>query len=270
VEGADLLLEYESKKAAFLRKKAAEEKDGTQEDGDQDMEEEVEGDDDGWVEVEDSDEEAPDLMVLPEADKKPAAESDGDEDADAANEDEEEVIDLSKMTPQEREKLRMEVSATRIFSSSDFAKMRKLVEREKRARRDPREAARRKRAIAKGEGFEELSEDESGSEVDSDEEDNIRVTGVVNPNEIMALATKKRHSKAERLTKVLAGREKFESRSREGGSTNIEKKRKKNFLMSKFSRERRISGNGKRMCQEKKNGKGGNLTHENKKRRRKL
>lgn len=275
VEGADLLMEYESKKAAYFRKKAREkmnQKEASK--GDTNMEEE----EDGWVEVEDSsDDEAPDLMVLPDAvaDKKPAAKEDGDESKEednnvVADEDDEDVIDLSNMTPEERENLRMEVSATRIFTTADFEKMRKLVEREKRAKRDPREAARRKRALAKGEGFEELSGDESDSDVDSDDEDNIRVTGVVNPNEIMALATRKRQSKAERLTKVLSGREKFESKSREGGSTNIEKKRKKNFLMSKFSREARTKGRGKRMCQEKKNGKGGNLTHENKKRRRKF
>ena len=37
------------------------------------------------------------------------------------------------MSAEERTKLKQEVSATRVFTSSDFAKMRKLVERERAA-----------------------------------------------------------------------------------------------------------------------------------------
>jgi hypothetical protein len=43
---------------------------------------------------------------------------------------------------EEREKLKQDISSTRIFSTSDFLKMGRLVEREERSKRDPREAAR--------------------------------------------------------------------------------------------------------------------------------
>ena len=273
VAGADLLVEYESQKAAHLKRKEAEIAAGK-----------TGEEDDGWVEceAEDSDEEAPELMKLDPADAKSPAKSEGDDDDEEADEeaeggeDEEEedeegdkdVIDLSKMTPEERDALRSKVSATRVFTAADFDKMRKLVEREQRAKRDPREAARRKRALLKGDGFEELSGDD-GPDEESDEEDNIRVTGRVTEVDIMATATKKRQSKAERLGKVLAGREKFESNGRTGGSTNIEKKRKKNFVMSKFSFETRSKGKGKSNRTEKKTGKNMNANHDSKKRRRK-
>jgi len=266
VDGADLLVEYESQKAAHLKRMKAQEADEVDSDSEGEAPEE---------EVEDSDDEAPDLMLLaPEAKQQQAQSSikpkDGSEEAgdNDGQDDDNAVIDLSKMTPEERAKLRMEVSATRNFTAADFAKMKKLVERERRAKRDPREAARRKRALAKGDGFEELSDDD-GSGSDDDEKDHIEVNGRVNPIDIMATATKKRASKAERLGKVLEGREKFESQSRTGGSTNIEKKRKKNFVMSKFSHEARTKGKGKGRRQEAKNGKNINSDHENKKRRRK-
>merc|ERR1712070_526937 len=89
---------------------------------------------------------------------------------DGAEDGEEEVLDLSKMTQEERNKLKQEISSTRVFTAADFIKMRKLVEREERARRDPREAARRKRAIARGQEFDELSDDDFD---DSDDEDDM-------------------------------------------------------------------------------------------------
>ena len=136
----------------------------------------------------------------------------------------------------------------------------------------PREAARRKRAIARGQGFDELSEDDFDADSD-DEEDAIRIKGAVNPDTIMAEAKRKRKSKAERLQKVLAGREKFEANDRAGGSTNTEKERKKNFLMSKSSKRARSKGRGKGGLAQKR-GRGGmgktQMYQEAKKRRRKL
>jgi protein SDA1 len=252
VEGADLLVEYESKKAAYLKKKQQQREDGDDEASEEGIEEDM-------IEMESDDEEAPDLIYV---DPNEAA-AEGEDDA------EEEVLDLSKLTTEEREQLKQHVSSTRVFSAADFAKMRKLVEREERARRDPREAARRKRALARGDGFEELSgEDSDGSD---DDEGQIRVKGAVNPDEIMALARKKRQTKAEKLEKVLAGREAFESKERAGGSTNTEKQRRKNFLMSKSSRAARSKGRGKGGLSAKR-GHGGKVQigHEAKKRRRKF
>lgn len=305
VEGADLLVEYESKRAAFMRKNDksgvaktddddAEIEEEIDEIEDDEEEEEVEGeeleevgddedvefdevDQEGELEEEDdddesADEEAPDLVVLDES-KSSTTEHVSEE---------EDVIDLSKMTQKERDALKQHVSWTRVFSADDFVKMRKLVERERKARMDPREAARRKRAIAKsGNDFDALSGDES-SDVDSGEEDQVKIKGAVELSDIMAEATRKRQTKADKLQKVLAGREKFETKGRAGGSTNTEKLRRKNFLMSKSSRSTRAKGRGKGGLSDngKKRGRGGisehgqqgkqQIGHEAKKRRRKV
>jgi len=52
-------------------------------------------------------------------------------------------------------------------------------------------------------------------------------------------------NKVERLAKVIAGRESFISNARQGGSTNLEKTRKKLFTMTKHSdsaRRKRLRG----------------------------
>jgi protein SDA1 len=259
VEGADLLVEYESMKAAHkLKQKQGGEYDGDSDNDDESGEWEEVGDDDEDIEVPDeeeveeadeegSDGEAPDLVVLDGESKSPA------------------TIDLSKMSTEERNKLKQEVSATRVFTSSDFAKMRKLVERERAAKRDPRETARVKRAIARGEEFQELSDDSD----DDSSDDEIRIAGALNPNDLYALAKRKRVSKAEKLQKIIAGRSEFETKARPGGSTNIEKKRKKNFQMQKHSMEARVKGNGKGTLSKKINKKAVTDGHDAKKRRRK-
>ena len=221
--------------------------DDDEEDEGEEEEEMKFGDDDEGEEMSD-DEEAPELIVHEKTEKDDS------------------VIDLSKMTPEEREKLKQEVSSSRIFTTADFIKMRKLVEREKRLKSDPREAARRKRAIARGKEFEDLSDDD-----DAEEDDQIHIKGAVNPVEIMADAKRKRQTKAEKLAKIIAGREKFESKERAGGSTNTEKLRHKNFVMSKASRGARSKGRDKGGLNIKR----GNPTktplgHEAKKRRRKV
>jgi protein SDA1 len=229
-----------------------------------------------WEDVEDEEEEeAPDLIRL-DVDKTTVTMNKDDNDVS----DEIIVPDLSKMTKDEREQLKQQVSSTRIFTTEDFIKMKKLVERENRAKRDPREAARRKRAIAQGKDFIALSDDENDddnsteSETESimGDERGVNIKGTVNPQDIMATSTRKRQSRADKLEKVLAGRTKFETKGRAGGSTNIEKKRKKNFIMSKFSTDARTKGRGKSHSQSKKRDRPKNQkgTHEAKKRRRKM
>uniref|UniRef100_A0A7S2YIE9 Protein SDA1 n=1 Tax=Entomoneis paludosa TaxID=265537 RepID=A0A7S2YIE9_9STRA len=271
VEGADLLAEYEAKKALKKRQgggtgesdtsddnddsegeweevmkggdgEEAPEQEGEEEEEIDEEEEEIEGE-------EDEDEEAPTLVNL----DKESGESNNQ-------------VEWSKMSEEDRDKLKQEMSANRIFSTKDFEKMRKLVARENRLKRDPREVARRKRAIARGQGeYGDLSDDS-----DSDEDAPVKISGAVNPEDIMANSRKKRQNKAERLEKALAGREKFEAKQRDGGSTNIEKKRAKNFLMTKYSREARIKGNGKGGLSKKRKDVKKQLTHEAKKRRRKV
>jgi len=284
VEGADLLVEYEAKKAAYMKDQRKREQANGEGDDNDDGEEEV--DMVGMESEEEDEEEAPDLIVVdPKAKNEATAEgennnnNDDDDDEEEGGGDEkekeEEVLDLSKMTQDERNKLKQDISSTRVFSASDFVKMRKLVEREERARRDPREAARRKRAIARGQEFDELSDDDDDSDGDDDEYDEVRIKGAVNPDMIMAEAKRKRKSKAEKLQKILSGREAFETNHRPGGSTNTEKERKKNFLMTKSSKRARTKGRGKGGLSEQR-GHGGKTSHggfklnmESKKRRRK-
>jgi protein SDA1 len=245
VEGADLLAAYEASKKK--KKKSV----GSDSEGDDDDDSESgwvemkdgEGDDDdgdddsesGWVEMKDgedeedeSDDEAPDLVLLGDDDDA-ATEGKEDEEDDEEKKD---AVDYSKLSKEERAKLQQEVSSTRIFTASEFAKMNKLVARQEQARRDPRLAAKLRRAIAKGEEFDDISDSDGD---DSDNDEDIHIKGAVNAKDIMADAKRKRMSKAEKLEKIIEGRVKFESKERAGGSTNTEKKRKKNFAMSKFS-----------------------------------
>jgi hypothetical protein len=67
----------------------------------------------------------------------------------------------------------------------------------------------------------------------------------------MADSKRKRQSKAEKLSKIIADCEKFESQERAGGSTNTKKERRKNFLMSKSRRSARFKGRGKGGLSEK-------------------
>ena len=274
VEGADLLVEYESRKAAWLKKKR-ENRDGSTDKEVASASDEVEA-----VEAidEESEDEAPDLVGLKleegigeiMQDGNLGAEDEGDDEKEEGeDEKDEKVIDLSKMTPEERENLKQHVSSTRVFTAEDFERMRKLIEREERAKRDPREAARRKRAITRGEEFEGLSGDESES--DNSISEDVRIVGVVNPKDIMAEAKRKRQSKAEKLRKIIAGREKFEAKERAGGSTNVEKLRRKNFMMQKDSFQNRDKGSKKGGLSKKRgNSSLPQMGHEAKKRRRRV
>ena len=190
-----------------------------------------EEDSNGWVSVDDNerardDDTSPELVNL----------DDLEEESTGSTLQVEPTIVLSKLSDTKRNKLRQNISSTRIFSIADFEKMRKLVARAEREKRDPRAAARRERMEALGQTWEELSENESSVDSDDDTEA-VKTAGVVRPDDIMAEAKRKRQSEAEKLEKIMAGREKFQHKSRAGGSTNKEKKRKKNFLMQKFSYE---------------------------------
>ena len=227
VEGADLLVEYEAQKADFLKRREEMDIDSDDDDDNDDddenggiqeepMNDVVDSDGDEWVEVEDNDGsdnddtdmEAPELVEVTEN-------SDGSISVGDENNDKGTVIDLISKSEKERAQIIQNASSKRIFTTSDFEKMRKLVEREQKLRRDPRAAARRKRALAKGKGFEALPDDNEDVSDDSsldDNEQSIRTHGVVNPMDIMANSKKKRMNKKERLEKIIAGREKFETK----------------------------------------------------------
>lgn len=311
VEGADLLAEYEAKKAARRNRISSNpedkqdkrssvddepEEDGAshlddeKEDGWEDVEDE-DDDEDGWEEVDADSEhgndhsEAENIVEergsVEERDGREEDDDDSkalrlvllDENSVTRVQDSATIPDLSKMSQQDRERLKQEVSSTRIFSASDFDKMRRLVERERRLRTDPREAARRKRAIARGQDVDALSGDESSDDDGDDDDDSgaayVRVQGVVDPRELMADAKKKRQTRTEKLERIVAGRTKFAAKVREGGSTNVEKKRTKNFMLSKFSQSARSKSAGKGVLGKRKAPKK-QLNHDAKKRRRKV
>ena len=100
-------------------------------------------------------------------------------------------------------------------------------------------------ATASDDSDDESDDSDEGNDADTDPANSINIKGTVNMNEIMATATKKRQSKAERLERVLEGRTAFEAKQRGAGSTNVEKLRRKNFLMSKLSKLTRSKGRGK-------------------------
>ncbi len=293
VAGADLLIEYEAKKTAYLKRKEESLAKGEESvDSDSDDGIKIEKmndavpDNEEWIEMEDSKDEDRD-------DRQENKDSGEEDDTVAPNlvpvkivngkvipieeksdsESEEKTLDLSSMTPEQRAKLSQEVSATRVFTTVEFEKMRKLVERQERLKRDPRAAARLKRRRAQGKQFEELSDDDDDSDSDSVDEERVYIKGAFSANEIMAETKKKRASKIERLEKVLAGREQFEHKSRDGGSTNTEKKRRKNFLMTKFSAANRTKQGSKDTARRgilKKTKKNKQMKHENMKRRRRV
>merc|ERR1712226_373056 len=252
VEGADLLAEYEAKKA--LKEQVNYNKEDSSDDGESEdeWEEPMKGGNDNVEENfptiaggkwesnvegseghENENEEAPTLVNL---------------DVNKTERENETMFEVGNMSSEDRDKLKQDMSSSRIFSMKDFEKMKKLIARENRAKLDPRENARRKRAIARGEDVDELSDD------NSDEDATVNIAGAVTPQDIMATARKKRQDKMMRLEKAIAGREQFEAKGREGGSTNIEKKRKKNFLMTKYSHENRSKGKGKGSLSKKAKG----------------
>jgi protein SDA1 len=257
VEGADLLVAYEAKKAARDEAEDGDnsaEEDELEEDGAGELpESDDEDDDEGKAVAEDDDSEA-DIDNEASDDEAPTLVNMGQDEAAT-------IDDVSKMSPEERDLLKQKITSTRIFTTKDFEKMRKLVDRENRAKRDPREAARRRRAEARGQDYDAMSDD-------SDEDEPVRIAGAVNPEDIMAMSKKKRQNKAEKLESILAGRSKFETKRRDGGSTNVEKKRQKNFLMTKYSFETRKKGKGKGSL-SKKRPINTQMNHDAKKRRRK-
>ena len=89
-------------------------------------------------------------------------------------------------------------------------------------------------------------------------------------SDIMAESKRKRANKIERIEKIVAGRSKFELNAREGGSTKFEKKRKKNFLMTKFSVANRTKKSSKETATRGTLKKKSNMPRKKRKRRRKL
>lgn len=285
VEGADLLAAYEAKKAAHRGNGEDSEDTGGESESDEweeveageGQEEEAQNPEARKAAGDGASDNVGDASVVEEMDGDETEDVDpasiGGEDPDIKDEEaptlvnldkERATIDVTKLSREEREQLKQKMSSSRIFTTKDFEKMRKLVDRENRAKRDPRETARRKRAEARGQDYDALSDD------DGEEDDPIRISGAVNPEDIMAMSKKKRQSKAEKLESILAGRSKFEAKRRDGGSTNVEKKRTKNFLMTKYSAEARSKGKGKGSLSNKRKHIKKQLTHEAKKRRRKV
>jgi hypothetical protein len=171
-------------------------------------------------------------------------------------------------------KIRADATGSRILSAADFAKIRKLQAKAKEEARNPRALAKRKRDDAQGKEDDESEEeddddDDSSSEDrddfdDDDVMDDLGKKSIITNADLQSEAKRKRLSKSERLESILTGRSTREEKKREGGSTNTEKTRKKNFLMQKHSflkvrklqneKQTRFNGAGKKR-QKDQNGK---------------
>eukprot|EP00941_MAST-03F_sp_MAST-3F-sp1_P005018 g5018.t1 len=87
------------------------------------------------------------------------------------------------------------------------------------------------------------SSDEGEISVDEDEEYENTIGGVskdlscVSPAMLAGYTFKQRQMREERLATIREGRDKYGAKEKNGGSTNIEKTRKKNFGMVKFSNQ---------------------------------
>ena len=97
--------------------------------------------------------------------------------------------------------------------------------------------------------------------LNSDDDDNDEPSYSVDATDLEGYKKRRRLTLEERLESVLRGREKFEQSSHGGGLTNLEKERKKNFLMVRKGRAlrekqskkpRRPNSKNKRAGHEKK------------------
>jgi len=183
-------------------------------------------------------------------------ESASDDSSDDSGDDSDDWIDVNHdedkkpLTKEEAEKIRAETSSNRVFSSQDFERMKKLAAREAAEKRDPRAMAKRRKLIKEGKTFDDMSDDEG-------EEDNkgvLRVKGMINPENIMAESVRRKNDRMDRLQSIMEGRTAFEAKKRDGGSTNTEKLRNKNFAMQQHSYKNRTKGRNDK--QTKKNGAG--------------
>lgn len=208
--------------------------------GSDDGEEEGEGEDDEtvWEEVDDDeeeseseDEEAPELVPLPVAPKRrPLKRSlDRSNASDAGNADENAAAAAlaKERNAYDRNKVVNRVDATRILSSADFALLNRLKEAQAERSKDPR--LRTKKA--------KISHSLNDKKVEEEESDDI----VEKPNLSFQVSVESlgpgmktgKTSKIDRIAHVLQGRKesKFEHGGHRGGLTNIEKERKKNYVM---------------------------------------
>jgi len=281
-EQAKLEKKHEKEKRRKKRKREAEEGGDNDNDDDDDEEDddsnnseseeemEMDSDDDsgGWNDVSDDDDDDngsdsnkdddeelnwDELETDSDTDSNSDDNSDSDSDSwiDVSDDEQKEGGKKVVLSKEEKEKMRAEASSTRIFSAKDFARMKKLAARENAEKRDPRAMAKRRKLVKEGKAFDDMSEDEG---FESEDEGIVRIKGMVQPENIMAEAVKRKNNRMDRLQSIMEGRSKFEQKKREGGSTNTEKLRKKTFAMVKNSQKNRAKGRDDK--QTKKNGAG--------------
>eukprot|EP01084_Bolivina_argentea_P227028 383448_1 len=127
------------------------------------------------------------------------------------------------------------VDAMRSLSAEDFKKIKKLRTRAKHMKMGPM-------APWKINRDEDDHSDSGGSESDSDDMDDCSI--VVNPECLQSTVTRKRKTAEEKRAKVEAGRIAFQHRSHGGGLTNLEKQRRKNYLMVRKGQTKKGPRNG--------------------------
>ena len=135
---------------------------------------------------------------------------DEDEQANEESGSDSEEEEETSPTPAGRQEVTQRLEARRFLTSEDFA----LIERLKAAQAQRTKASKRPRK-------------------EDDEEEEVRIEGVVAPESLEPGVKMGKMSKAQRVMRILEGRKenKMELFGHGGGLTNKEKERKKNFVM---------------------------------------
>jgi len=245
VEGVELLEAYE--RGELKLDSDGEVMSGEDEEGDDDEEEEESDEDD-----EDDEDDAPQLVRLPEDEDEDMDEEDEEEDEedeedeeeeeeeeddddDDEEEEEEEVDDddegweyvsedgspevAQDETKKRKRDVRDRADANRILSSEDFALINRLREAMANRAKDPRQRSAAKNLKISAEGDDDALEAQSY---------------MVDEDQLKSSCKTSKTSKVDRIARVLEGRKEtgsFEHNGHGGGTTNLEKLRKKNYVM---------------------------------------
>jgi hypothetical protein len=184
-------------------------------DRDEEEEEDEEDDDEEEGEGEElSVDESGDEMSDVDGDSQDDQDDDEDDEEEDEDEDEDEDEEMAEHSSSSRP---LPLASMKIFTPKDFEMMKMA-------------SARAAAAAAKGKGkFQTDKTDRSAANTDGDE--------VLDALIIEGYHGKKRAEYAERLASTITGRNEFKSKAKNGGSTNEEKKRKKNFQMIKHTHQ---------------------------------
>ena len=159
----------------------------------------------------------------------------------------EEGDDAKPPAKKQKRDVRESAAAKRVLSAEDFELIRKLQEAHAERIRDPRYRSRRARqkreAEEQGDNTLTAAGADEDSDYDGDDAEFHRDSYHVTAADLGAGQKLDKANKIERMQTVLSGREdvKFQHEGHRGGLTNLEKKRKKNYVMVRKGK-REVSG----------------------------